>query len=98
MMQAASSFQRVSVRDWNQWADSVTETLMLGFVPLDEGSAQGASAAFLDLCVKSGLLIETSDSCWELAPNALRRNLYCFGDRATVENCCAFSKTLHDPP
>ena len=81
-------FRRDAVLDWNPHADEVTSQLLLGFVPLDEGQQDGATAAVLDLMVKTGFLVENEDGTWSRSFNALLRRLYSTGDRKSNE-CAA---------
>ena len=61
MLAKASSFQRDSVKDWNPTCDRVTQSMMLGVLPVDEKDSVGAATAFLDMCLKFGSLEELED-------------------------------------
>lgn len=72
--------------------------LLLGFVPLDEGRQDGATAAILDLSVKSGFMIECKDGSFCRALNANGRRLYNTGDRKSNECASAGLTTMSNVP
>ena len=96
MLAKASSFQRDSVKDWNPTCDQVTQSMMLGVLPIDEKDSVGAATAFLDMCLKFGSLKELEDSTWDRPFHSKLKRMHAIGDRATLENCGAYTKILQD--
>jgi len=92
----AWSFQRDVVRDWNPDADSVTQSMILGVTGIDEKDAAGATACFLDLALKFGLITEEENLTWRTGPLAELKTMYVTGDRKTGENIECFQSAAED--
>ena len=93
---ATSKLFCTSVLDFNPHASKVTPQLLLGFVPLGEGRKDRATAALLDLSVKSNFLIKNESGTWSHAPDTKSRRFHSTGDRKYNECAMAGLNTMND--
>ena len=69
MFSKAIFFQKLSVLKWNPHIDEPTKSIYLGLVGIDESAAKECGAILLDLLLRCGVLVQTTNGEWILADN-----------------------------
>ena len=65
----AKKNQKLSVLKWNPHIDEPTKSIYLGLVGIDESAAKECGAILLDLLLRCGVLVQTTNGEWILADN-----------------------------
>ena len=94
MISSVYRFESDTVRRWNPTRDEPTESIYLGLVGIDESASKECGAITLDLLLRAGVLVASSDGSWDLAPDWEERKIYLFGDAKTIENMTKFVRDM----
>jgi hypothetical protein len=78
------------VKERKKNCNDVTLLYDMGFVGVCEDSSNGAASAILDKLLKFGVFVYDQDETWSLHWFAKLHQLYCVGNRKTIENSSAF--------